>query len=112
MLRRFTLPLLALALLSAGCDVFGSKADTTTDEIFTQGRIDPNAVADVGYVPVQPFFTEGFGGTFQAPTDVYVGFDGFIYVTDARACTCSTAPGSRRRSSRPRSDSRCATCRA
>lgn len=71
------------ALLS-GCDVFGSKDDSTTDEIFQQGRIDPNAVANVGYVPVQPFFTQGSGGAFNRPMDVYVGFDQFIYVVDAR----------------------------
>lgn len=71
-----------LAGLLVGCDVFGSKQDDLTDEIFDQGRIDPTAVDEVGYVPVQPFFDEGFGGTFSAPKDVYVGFDGFVYVVD------------------------------
>lgn len=83
-LRRSALPLLAAAALASGCDLFGSKQDSTTDDIFRQGRIDPNAVADVGYVPVQPFYTQSSVGTFDAPTDVYVGFDGFVYVTDAK----------------------------
>ena len=81
--RRSALPLLAVAALASGCDLFGSKQDSTTDDIFRQGRIDPNAVADVGYVPVQPFYTQSSAGTFNAPTDVFVGFDGFVYVTDA-----------------------------
>lgn len=82
-LRRSALPLLAVAALASGCDLFGSKQDDTTDDIYRQGRIDPNAVADVGYVPVQPFYTHSATGTLSAPTDVYVGFDGFVYVTDA-----------------------------
>ena len=88
--RLSTAPLAALAALGlgsvtlAGCDLFGSKQDATTDEIFDQGKTDPNAVSDVGYVPVQPFFTQGSGAAFTAPRDVYVGFDGFVYVVDAR----------------------------
>ncbi|HYE58334.1 MAG TPA: hypothetical protein VD948_07495, partial [Rhodothermales bacterium] len=82
--RFLSLALLTAALTVAGCDVFGSKDDPTTDEIFDQGRIDPNAVTEVGYVPVQPFFTQGVGGAFQAPVDVYVGYDQFIYVADTR----------------------------
>lgn len=82
---RSALPLALLAASAlAGCDLFGSKDNGTTDDIFDQGRIDPNAVADVGYVPVQPFFRQTTSGTFDAPTDVYVGFDGFVYVTDAK----------------------------
>ncbi len=80
----FSAGLLGAALLLGGCDVFGSKDDATTDEIFDQGRVDPNAVTEVGYVPVQPFFTQGSGGAFQRPVDVYVGFDQFVYVLDAR----------------------------
>ena len=84
-----SLPLPALLLTLAtlalgGCDVFGSKNDATTDEIFGEGRIDPSAVADVGYVPVQPFFRDGFDGAFDRPVDVYVGYDEFVYVADAR----------------------------
>jgi hypothetical protein len=82
--RFLSLALLGLAFVAAGCDVFGSKDDATTDDIFRQGRIDPNAVSEIGYVPVQPFFTQGVGGAFQAPMDVYVGFDQFVYVVDTR----------------------------
>ncbi|ARA92059.1 hypothetical protein AWN76_002000 [Rhodothermaceae bacterium RA] len=75
----------AAALLTAGCDdLLGSKSDATTEEIFEEGRIDPTLVEDVGYVPLIPFFEQGFGGPLQAPTDVYVGYDEFIYVVDAR----------------------------
>ena len=84
-LRRLSLLAATAALLPlGGCDLFGSKQNDTTDDIFRQGRIDPNAVANVGYVPVQPYFKESSAGAFDAPTDVYVGFDGFVYVTDAR----------------------------
>lgn len=69
----------------AGCEsLFGSKSDDTLDAIFREGRIDPTAVDVVGYVPVQPFFQEGFGGRFEAPKDIYVGYDGFLYVVDNR----------------------------
>ena len=87
-IRRLSTRLLPLALVAAlplaGCDVFGSKDDATTDEIFEQGKTDPNAVANVGYVPVQPFFSQGSGAAFDRPVDVYVGFDQFVYVVDAR----------------------------
>ena len=73
----------ALALLLSGCDaLFGSKEDGTTDEIFEQGQIDPTLVDDVGYVPLVPAFTQGAMGTFDAPTDVYVGYDELVYVAD------------------------------
>ena len=75
--------LLAVAVGASGCDaVFGSKSDDTTDEIFDQGRIDPTQITDVGYVPLNPFYTQGFGGPFQSPVDVYVGYDEFVYVAD------------------------------
>ncbi|MEM9663801.1 MAG: hypothetical protein AAF970_02640 [Bacteroidota bacterium] len=74
---------LCLALVVAGCDdLLGSKDDPTTEEIFDEGRIDPSLVDEVGYVPLIPFFENGFQGGLQAPTDVYVGYDEFIYVTD------------------------------
>ncbi|NNE34743.1 MAG: hypothetical protein HKN13_05885 [Rhodothermales bacterium] len=67
----------------AGCDVFGSKDDATTDEIFDAGRSDIGLLDEVEYVPLFPFFTQSAAGSqFNAPTDVYVGFDEFIYVTD------------------------------
>ncbi|MFN1834817.1 hypothetical protein AB2B38_006100 [Balneola sp. MJW-20] len=62
-----------------GCDtIFGSKQDDTTDEIFDEGRIDPNLEKVDGYAPVLPVWEN-----FDAPTDVYVGFDTFVYVTDS-----------------------------
>ncbi len=69
----------AAALMLSGCDdIFGSKGDSTTDEIFDTGRLDPTFVPDdVGYASL-PFWTD-----FNQPTDVYVGFDELVYVTDS-----------------------------
>ncbi len=78
---------LVLALVAlAGCDLFGAKSDPTTDDIFDEGRSDPSAVDVVGYVAVQPFFQASLApsGRLDAPTDVAVGFDEFVYVTDAQ----------------------------
>ena len=77
-------PLLLAALLLAGsataCDsIFGSKGDDVTDEIIREGRIDPTQESEDGYAPVLPVW-DGF----DAPTDVAIGFDTFVYVTDAR----------------------------
>lgn len=72
---------LAGTLLS-GCSLFGSKGDPTTDEIFEQGQTDPTLPSDVGYVPLNPFYAQGLNGPLDAPTDVYVGWDEFIYVAD------------------------------
>lgn len=78
----FSLAVFAVAL--SGCDsVFGSKDDAITDEIFDEGQIDPTLVDEVGYVPLNPFYTQGAnGGPLQRPVDVYVGFDELIYVGD------------------------------
>ena len=82
---RYFLPLLAAGFLLSGCDaLFGSKGDDTTREIFEEGESDPTLADDVGYVPLNPFYEQGFGGAFDRPTDVYVGYDEFIYVSDAR----------------------------
>ena len=71
--------ILVLAGVTSSCDqVFNSKQNDDTDEIFDEGRIDPTLENLDGYAPVQPFW---YG--FDAPTDVYVGFDEFVYVTDA-----------------------------
>lgn len=80
----FLLALLALAALPllAGCDVLGSKDDAITDEIFEEGETDPTLVEDVGYVALSPFFTQTMPGTLDAPTDVYVGYDRFLYAAD------------------------------
>ena len=62
--------LLALAsrvlVCSAGLRrVFGSKDDATTDEIFDEGQTDPTLIDDVGYVPLNPFYTQGPAGTLR-----------------------------------------------
>lgn len=77
---------LALTVVSAGCDsIFGSKTDETTSEIFDQGRIPPGVFNEVEYVPLNPFFVQaGDGATLETPTDVYVGYDELVYVTDSR----------------------------
>lgn len=74
-----SLLVLVMAGLVAGCEsIFGSKGDETTDEIFEEGRIDPQLVPDeVGYAALLPFWDH-----FDAPTDVFVGYDELVYVTD------------------------------
>ena len=72
-----------VALCVGGCDVFGDKSDAITDEIFEAGRSDPRLLDEVEYVALFPFFTtSATGAPFDNPTDVYVGFDQFLYVTD------------------------------
>lgn len=80
-------PLAVLLLLTplSGCDaLFGSKDDATTNEIFEEGAIDPTQLEEVGYVPLNPFYTQSTLGTFDQPTDVYVGYDELIYVGDSQ----------------------------
>ncbi len=61
-----------------GCDnIFGAKDNETTEEIFEEGSIDPTLETVEGYAPVLPFWND-----FDAPTDIFVGFDRFVYVTD------------------------------
>lgn len=76
--------LVASVVFLAGCDaLFGAKDDPTTREIFEEGESDPSLFEEVAYVPMFPFFTQSAtGGTFQRPTDVFVGYDQFVYVTD------------------------------
>ncbi len=58
--------------------IFGSKHDKTAEEIFEQGKIDPNLIPNaVGYVPVLPVWN-----FFTNPVDVYVGYDELVYVID------------------------------
>lgn len=65
-------------ILLSGCEaIFNSKQNDETDEIFSEGSIDPTLENVDGYAPVLPFW-----GSFDAPTDVHVGFDEFVYVTD------------------------------
>ena len=68
----------------SGCeDLLGSKDDDTTDEIFDAGRIEPSLVNEAEYVPLFPFFTQSSTSLpFQAPKDIYVGYDELIYVVD------------------------------
>lgn len=71
--------LLAVFILASACDdIFNSKSNSDTDEIFEEGSIDPTLEKVDGYAPVIPFW-----GGFDAPTDVHVGFDEFVYVTDS-----------------------------
>ncbi len=65
--------------LNLSCDdIFNTKSNQDTDEIFDEGKIDPRLENVDGYAPVLPFW-----GGFDAPNDVHVGFDEFVYVTDA-----------------------------
>lgn len=72
--------LLISAIALSSCDaIFGSKSDPITDDIFEQGRQDPNLIVDeVGYAALLPFWSG-----FDRPTDVYIGYDELVYVTDA-----------------------------
>ncbi len=71
--------LLIVSIVSVGCEsVFGTKNDPTTEDIFNEGKIDPRLENVDGYAPVLPVW-----GDFDAPTDIHVGFDTFVYVTDA-----------------------------
>lgn len=80
---RFGFLLLAICLCTVpfSCKkIWGSKDDPTVNEILQQGKIDPKLIpSTVGYVPIQPFWNG-----FDAPTDVYVGYDEMVYVTDAK----------------------------
>ena len=67
-----------LAVFGTGCEsIFGSKNDSTNEEIFDEGKIDPRLENVDGYAPVLPFW-----GGFDAPNDVHIGLDTFVYVTD------------------------------
>ncbi len=77
--KNYVLLFLLISLGLSSCSfLFGSKKDRQVDEVFEQGRIDPNLVPNtVGYVPVLPFFNQ-----YINPVDVYVGFDNMLYVCD------------------------------
>ncbi len=66
-----------IALVACG-DIFGTKKSNTTEQIFKDGRKDPKTAEDVvGYAALLPFWSN-----FQKPSDVYVGYDELVYVTD------------------------------
>ena len=68
-----------MILFFSSCDsIFGTKGDETTDEIFEEGAIDPNLIPDdVGYAALLPFWED-----FIEPTDVFIGYDELVYITD------------------------------
>lgn len=68
-----------IGIATISCDqLLGSKGDDITDEIFEEGKKDPNLVVDeVGYSALLPFWDD-----FDSPTDVFVGYDELVYVTD------------------------------
>lgn len=79
MLKKYSILFAILALSITGCDILGSKGDSITDEIFEDGKQDPNVIVDeIGYAALVPFWDD-----FNQPTDVYVGYDELVYVTDA-----------------------------
>lgn len=72
----FFLPILALIMLLTGCSLFGDKKNSTVDDVFVQGSIDPNLVPNnVSYVPLYPFINN-----VRNPLDVFVGYDELIYI--------------------------------
>ncbi len=86
---KFGLPalmLIAFGMGWIGCDgIFGTKSDSTTEEIFEVGRQEPGLFSEAEYVALVPFYTlAGDGQPLTEPTDVYFGYDEFLYVTDAR----------------------------
>lgn len=74
-----TITLLFVIVSFWGCDVLlGTKKDPVVDDVFQQGNIDPTStISNLGYVPINPVWY------FNQPTDVYVGYDEMVYVTDA-----------------------------
>lgn len=93
--RKSTYLILISALLfSYGCaEMFGTKTDDVTDDIFEQGRQDPNLILEeVGYAALLPFWSD-----FDRPTDVFVGYDELVYVTDANGLHVLDRAGRRTR---------------
>jgi hypothetical protein len=70
---------LLFIIFLSGCDfLFGTKKDEQLEEIFEQGKIDPNLIQNnIGYVPILPVWN-----TFDQPVDIFVGYDEMIYVVD------------------------------
>ena len=77
-MKKLGLLIVLLGIFGSGCEsIFGSKNDSTNEEIFDEGKIDPRLENVDGYAPVLPFWSG-----FDAPNDIHVGFDTFVYVTD------------------------------
>jgi len=91
-IKNITLCIALSSLLFQGCEaIFNSKDDSTTDEIFEEGRQDPQQAEEVvGYAALVPFW-----GNFDEPTDIFVGFDELVYVTDAEGLTVLDEAGRR-----------------
>jgi hypothetical protein len=63
-------------LLYSACSLIGNKKNSTVDDVFKQGAIDPNLVPNnVSYVPIYPFINN-----VTNPLDVFIGYDEFTYV--------------------------------
>lgn len=79
MKNKLFVPLIIGLVGFGACDaILGSKNDDITKEIFEEGKKDPNVIVDeVGYAALLPFWDD-----FNSPTDVYIGYDELVYVTD------------------------------
>ena len=75
----YLLTLLVVLASMPGCsDIFGSKHLPITNDVFKAGKKDPNTATDViGYAALVPFWKG-----FDHPTDICIGFDELVYVTD------------------------------
>ncbi len=85
---------IAILVITYGCEMgWGTIEDTTTQEIFEQGRIDPTLTPQsVGYVPILPFW-QGF----EELRDVFVGYDEMVYVVDRKGVHVLDLTGRRHR---------------
>lgn len=74
----FVLLVMSLFLFSSCEFMLGSKHNDEVDDIFEQGKIDPNTtLQNVGYVPILPIWT-----SVSHPVDVFVGYDEMVYIID------------------------------
>jgi len=73
MKRVLSLSVVFLLLVFAGCE---EKIDLTD---FEKGKGGNNNIGDTAYINISPYWTG-----FNAPEDIIVGHDGFIYVADTK----------------------------
>ncbi|MBI3142910.1 MAG: hypothetical protein HYZ16_08790 [Bacteroidetes bacterium] len=87
--------LLTFSIALPACQgLLGTKEDDTVKEIFEEGAIDPTLnPQSIGYVPVLPVW-EGF----DAPMDIYAGYDEMVYVVDKQGVHVLDQTGTRHRS--------------